>query len=83
MGKLSEQFRQHRRAEKIEEAFYAVDRALKANQLLPYVCAGTKLSNTAWKYRDICFALRERAAEMVVEAFDGTMNGKRIKKAPR
>ena len=71
------------RVENIEAAFYAVDRALKAAHLQGihhYSGKNYKPPPNSEEFRILVHALTNRAAEMLLEAFDGQVNGKKLPK---
>jgi translation elongation factor EF-Tu-like GTPase len=72
----SKDFKDTKRAEKIENAFYAMDRALKARQLMSIVPYKSKFY---YRYQDLSCSIAEQAAEMMLKAFAGEVNGRKVK----
>jgi hypothetical protein len=76
-----------KRAENIETAFYAVKRALMAEELsrcVPYYRNNNEKDVTKRpEFQALCDALTDRAVEMMLEAFEGEVHGKKVRKPRR
>jgi hypothetical protein len=78
---------EYERAEKISTALYAAAEANKVNELalhMPYYRGDPKNKTRREELNCLADAMSDRAAKLLLKAFDGTLDGKKIpkKRAP-
>jgi hypothetical protein len=81
MKKLTKEQRLER-ADKILDALYAVREANQVNQLVTYTpyYRGSPKNKTRRQLELLADAMSDRAAKMLIKAFGGTLDGKKIPK---